>query len=133
MTTEKLAIVGSTGLAGNADAERIIRELFDRYQPAKLVSGGAVGIDTMAAEEAKRRGIPASIFLPEVRRWDGGGTAIGFKQRNELIARACTRLARIVVRNSKTYGSGWTRDLAAKLGKPTEEYVIDVEAPHDNR
>jgi hypothetical protein len=119
-----LAIVGSCSLAGNAEATRIIARLFDEYQPTRFVSGGAVGIDTMAREEAKRRGIRCRTFRPDVQRWDPPG-AYGFKARNIDIAEACDRLVRIVAIGSKTYGSGWTRDYAKRLGKPTEEYWVE--------
>ena len=118
-----LAIVGSTSLAGNAEAERHIQRVLDVYRPDVLVSGGAVGIDTMAKRAALARDIRVVEFTPEVRRWDGGDR-IGFKQRNVQIAEACDRLVRSVAAGSTTYGSGWTRDRAAALGKPTEEFVV---------
>ncbi len=54
------------------------------------------------------------------RWWDG------FKPRNIQIATACERLVRIVSTTTKTYGSGWTRDYADNLGKPTEEIIIKL-------
>ena len=47
--------------------------------------------------------------------------------RNLLIAQACDVLVRIVATNSTTYGSGWTRDRAAGMGKQVVEYVVEVE------
>lgn len=116
----KLAIVGSTSLAGNAEAVAVIERVLDQYRPTLVISGGAEGIDTMAAEAAKRRGIEPLIFLPKYRSWPY------YKARNMLIVEACEALVRIVASKSKTYGSGWTRDYAVKLGKPTEEHVIRV-------
>lgn len=119
----KLAIVGSEILDGHPEAQRRIVEAFDRYQPTTLVSGGAAGIDTMAEDEAKRRGIACEIYRPRVRAWALAG---GFRDRNQQIADACEALVRIVASTSKTYGSGWTRDQAAKQGKPTEEFIIPI-------
>lgn len=120
----KLAIVGSTSLDGNPSALQLIRQIFDRYQPTTFISGGAVGIDTMAEEEARRRGILRDIRRPRVPSWGAPG---GFRERNQEIADRCDVLVRIVASTSKTYGSGWTRDRAAAQGKHTEEYKIHVE------
>lgn len=117
----KLAIVGSTSLDGDAEAARIIDEVLDLYRPTVVVSGGAPGIDTMAVRMAQASGISTMEFFPQVRRWAGAG---GFRERNLKIAEACDRLVRIVSAESTTYGSGWTRDRAAELGKPTEEFVV---------
>lgn len=118
-----LAIVGSVSLEGSEEALKIIEELLDRYQPNMVVSGGARGIDTMAATAARRRGTPVQEFMPQVRSWKGGG-GNGFEARNMLIAQHCDALVRIVAHDSKTYGSGWTRDYAKKIGKATEEFVV---------
>lgn len=118
-STTRLAIVGSVSLAGNGEAREAIEQVLDRYRPALVVSGGAKGIDSMAAAAAKRRGIPVKEYLPAVPSWEGG-----YKPRNLLIAQNCDALVRIVAVGSTTYGSGWTRDRARELGKPTEEIVI---------
>lgn len=117
----KLAIVGSVNLEGHPGAAALIEGVLDQYQPTLVVSGGAKGIDTMATAAALARGIPISEHLPVGRGWPA------FKARNLLIAQECDRLVRIVSSTSKTYGSGWTRDRAREMGKPTEEYIID---PH---
>lgn len=115
-----LAIVGSVSLAGNKKAQAVIERVLDELKPEEVVSGGAVGIDTMAANEAKKRGIKVTEFLPAVRNWEKG-----FKPRNLKIAQHCTALVRIVTPTSKTYGSGWTRDRAKEIGKETWEYLVD--------
>lgn len=112
-----LAIVGSTQFV-NPDARAlavdIILGVFERQRPDAVVSGGAKGIDTLGVELADAASIPTIVHRPTVRRWAGPG---GFRERNLLIARDCTRLLRIVCRESKTYGSGWTADRADELGK----------------
>ena len=116
----KLAIVGSVKLAGNRDAQAIIELVLDAHRPEWVVSGGAAGVDSMAEQEAIRRGIQVLIYRPSQQTWKK------FKERNLRIAESCDRLVRIVARHSKTYGSGWTRDRAAEMGKPTEEYIVDL-------
>lgn len=118
-----LAIIGSVSLHGNPEAQRAIEDVLDRYKPDEVVSGGAKGIDRMAVREARRRRIPTGEFTPHERRWDGDK---GFRARNLKIAQICDALVRIVASDSTTYGSGWTRDRAKEMGKPTEEIIIDI-------
>lgn len=115
----KLAIVGSIRLKDNKEAQDKIESVVNTYKPDEVVSGGAIGIDTMAANYAESVGIPTKIFYPRKQEW------WYFRERNVKIAKYCDRLVRIVSSKSKTYGSGWTRDYAAKLGKHTEEFVIE--------
>lgn len=117
----KLAIVGSVRLAGNEQAQLKIEEVINLYKPTAIVSGGAKGIDLMAEEECKKRGLEPIIFRPTVQRWKGPG---GFEERNIKIATECDRLVRIYSPKSKTWGSGWTKKRAHELGKPTEEHCI---------
>lgn len=117
-----LAIVGSIKLKDNALAIKIIEEVLDKYKPDQVVSGGAVGIDTMAKEAAEARGIPIDEKLPKNNRWAPNG----FADRNFEIAKTCDALIRIPIVGSKTYGSGWCRDRAVDMGKPTEEFLIDT-------
>lgn len=114
----KLAIVGSVSLAGNAEAQSYIEMMLDEYRPDVVVSGGAKGIDSMAVAEAKKRGLAFVEHLPKTNNW------AGFWPRNLLIAQDCDALVRIVASDSKTYGSGWTRDRAKEMGKPTREWVV---------
>lgn len=115
----RLAIVGSTRLKQHPIVEQIIRRVIAHYRPTEIVSGGAKGVDTHAADIALELGISVVVFRPKIAKWEGG-----YKERNLQIATYCDRLVRIAYKDSKTYGSGWTRDRAAEMGKPTEEYVV---------
>lgn len=125
----KLAIVGSTVLDGNPYADFAIRWIIALMQPTVVVSGGAKGVDTMAENIAKEMKIPVQIFRPTQKRWHGPG---GYKERNTKIAQACDGLVRIASQDTKTYGSGWTRDLAMKLGKPVSEIIIHTEDQNES-
>lgn len=114
----RLAIVGSVSLDGNPQAAEIIQKVINKYHPTLVVSGGAPGIDTMAVNAARLKGIPVKEYTPSGQGWSY------YKRRNLMIAQNCDRLVRIVARDSKTYGSGWTRDRARELGVPTEEYLV---------
>lgn len=119
----KLAIIGSTE-DKFTDLEktlvkRIVKAVCLTFMPDEVVSGGATGVDTWAAEEsASLKGVSTTIFRPEKKGW------YWYKKRNQKIADECTALVRIVSKRSKTYGSGWTRDRAKEQGKPTWEITI---------
>jgi len=117
----RLAIVGSVSLAGNDEAIKLIGSLLDELKPDTVISGGAVGIDSMAALAAIARGIFLVQRFPKNQRW----APEGFKDRNLLIAQDCDMLIRIADPKSKTYGSGWTMNQAKKLGKPTREIFVE--------
>lgn len=123
----RLAIVGSTLLKGREDVAVFIGELLDWIQPTLVISGGAEGVDKMAALAAQGRGISTREHVPQVTRWvdKSGKNLIGFRERNKQIVRDCDALVRIAKLGSKTYGSGWTRDYAIAQGKPTAEQVFE--------
>lgn len=118
LDTSRLAIVGSKNVS-SPTASRIIMLLLELYKPAVVVSGGAVGVDTLAYLCALELGIEPVVFRPATADWE-----TGYKPRNMLIAQDCTALVRIGKEVSQTYGSGWTRDRAAQLGKPTMEFLL---------
>lgn len=124
----RLAIVGSRSLDGNAAAAAAVAEVLDAHQAEHgeivVISGGARGIDRLAAAEARRRGLAVEEYEPAQHNWDG------YRARDQVIAETCDELVRIADRRSRTYGSGWTRDRARELGKPTSEIRVDsLEAP----
>ena len=116
----KLAIVGSTRLSDHQEeaARRIIGREIEAREPSAIVSGGADGVDTLAENMGRQYGLPVIVCKPALQRWEQ------FKVRNLLIAELCDELVRVVKKDSKTYGSGCTRDRAQEMGKPTEEYKI---------
>lgn len=119
----KLAIVGSTKFDNPQawdKARDLILKAIKNLQPEVIISGGAVGIDSLAASIARELGIPLTEHLPKNPRWKPEG----FQERNALIANECTHLLRIVRKNSSTYGSGWTHDQAKKLGKDTLSFEL---------
>ena len=119
-----LAIVGSRRFA-NPDWLRLskmtIAWFLANVRPSGVVSGGAMGIDTLAEEQAKLLGFPVRVFLPERRCWES------YRERNLQVVCACDALLCIRDRDSSSFGSGWTRDAAVKAGKP----VWSVEIPPD--
>lgn len=119
----KLAVVGSVSFAhpyGMSIAADLIDDAIRRYQPTHIVSGGAPGIDSLAAKRGHAHGLEVVEYLPDNPRWEPDG----YKARNLLIAENCDRLLRIFCTKSKTYGSGWTADQAERIGKPVDRQPI---------
>jgi hypothetical protein len=113
--TVRLAIVGSTKFADDPEAKdwaaHYIQWVLQKYYPEVVISGGAIGIDQLAATLAAFEDIEVIEHLPVTKDWPG------YKARNILIAQDCTHLLAIRHSQSTTYGSGWTADYAEKLGK----------------
>lgn len=115
----KLAIVGSRVLANSAEAVRVaVKDAIRRHGATTVISGGAEGVDTIAVETALRLGLRVVIYHPAGHGWPY------YKARNQKIAEDCDVLLRIASSRARTYGSGWARDHAKALGKPTEEIVL---------
>lgn len=100
------------------------------YMPElTVISGGAKGIDTLAAQVAYGLGIPCTVYSPPHQNWEG------FKERNILIAMTCDELICITTKtkNEKCYhcqqdhqrtGGCWTMKKAKELNKPTRLFVL---------
>ena len=103
----KIAIVGSRSLN--------IQNLGE-YLPegiTEIVSGGAKGIDTVAADYAKHNGIKLTLFLPEYSRY---GRSAPLK-RNQQIAEYSDEV--IAFWDGISRGTMYTVELFKKLGKRT--------------
>lgn len=118
----RLAIVGTRVLDCRQDREKSRLRIWgaiETLRPDVVISGGAKGIDLLAAEVAVERGYSEDvgsliIHRPSQNKFHGPG---GYLERDELIAQDCTHLLRVACIAATTYGSGWTADRAAELGK----------------
>ena len=108
----KVAVIGSRGLS--------VDNLGD-YLPEgtdEIVSGGAKGIDTCAAEFAHENNIKLTEFLPDYKRFGRGAP---LKRNITIIEYADTVLA---FWDGKSKGTAFVIDSAKKLGK--EIRVIEL-------
>ncbi len=129
----RLAIVGSTRFA-HPDARRYATALIDatlaRHRPEVVISGGAAGIDTWAADVAARHGYRQDdgclvVYLPANRRW----APDGFRDRNLKIVADCSHLLAIRCAAARTYGSGWTADRAEQAGRQVARRIVPAAGP----
>ena len=109
----KLAIIGS----------RCVQKIdIGRYLPKdveEIVSGGATGADKLAAEYAKRHGIPLVEFLPDYKRYRSGAPI----RRNEQIAAYADQA--LAFWDGSSRGTKRTIELFHSMGKQVT--VIRVE------
>ncbi len=117
----RLGIVGTRLVKDKELVKVIITHYIKRYVNNSLtvISGGAEGVDSIAEEVARSFNIPFIAYLPEGNKWGD------FEKRNKLIVAECDVLLVIRYSESKTYGSGWTRDYAMKINKKVVSIEIE--------
>jgi len=106
----KIAVIGS----------RTLRVDLESYIPPEcttIVSGGAGGIDTCAAEFAKAKGLALIELLPDYKK-DGRGAPM---QRNLEIIRVADRM--LAFWDGKSKGTKHAVDNCIKAGKRVGLYV----------
>ena len=101
----KLAIIGSRSLS-HIELENYIPE-----GVSEIVSGGAKGIDAIARDFAKQKGIPLVEFLPQYSRYGRGAPL----KRNEEIALYADEV--LALWDGKSKGTAYTIRLFKRLGK----------------
>lgn len=87
--------------------------VMDRYrnEMSEIVSGGARGADTLAAEYARKHGIKITEFLPDYAKYGRGAT---LKRNHTIIEHADCVIAFIA---GESRGTRYTVGLANKKGK----------------
>jgi predicted Rossmann fold nucleotide-binding protein DprA/Smf involved in DNA uptake len=104
----KLAIIGSRDFADRDMLEGALAPL--QLLITEVISGGAVGADTMGEAWAITRGIPVRVFHPERRHKQA------FHRRNRLIVDACDQV--IAFWNGRSTGTRYTIDYALRRNRP---------------
>lgn len=108
----KLAIVGSRNI-GKIDIGQYIHN-----KPSEIISGGAKGIDTLAAQYAKSNGIPLTEYLPN---YDKYGRAAPIVRNKQIVSEADKVLA---LWDGKSRGTLSSIRFAKKMGK--EIQIIEI-------
>lgn len=81
-----------------------------------VVSGGARGIDTIAAEAAEAAGLRSTVLLPDREKYPGKMIYRAYMERNRAIVDACDLL--LAVWDGKSRGTRHTIDCARRQGRP---------------
>lgn len=85
----------------------------------EIVSGGAVGVDSCAAEYAKNKGLKLTVFLPEYERYGRAAPIL----RNKKIVDYADKI--IAFWNGSSRGTLYVIKYAKKVGKPCEIIFVD--------
>ena len=108
----KVAVVGSRSI-DNADISRYIPPDTDL-----IISGGAVGVDTLAEEYADKNGIKKLILYPDYELYGKSAPLI----RDKLIVDHADLV--IAVWDGVSGGTEFTISYAKRRGVPCEVYII---------
>ena len=103
----KIAVIGSRNII-EADIGKYASDADE------IVSGGAVGIDTCAAEYAKANSLKLTVFLPEYGRYGRGAPIV----RNKQIVDYADKI--IAFWDGKSKGTLSVIKYAEKVGKECE-------------
>ena len=106
----KIAIVGSRSIT-EVEIEKHISECYE------IVSGGAVGVDRLAAQYAQDNAIKLTVFLPEYERYARAAPII----RNKKIVEYCDKI--LVFWDNKSKGTKFVIEYARKISKPCEVII----------
>ena len=129
----RLVIVGSTDYTWVANERKAVRDLIEFVLDEYMARAGSDefvvgsghspdgGVDIWVEHICQARSIPFQAFPARLFVWPE------YKKRNLAMAEWCSDLVRIKSPRSITYGSGWTRDRAAALGKATRQYLWNIE------
>ncbi len=107
----KVAIIGSRNLI-NVEISKYIPE-----NVTEIISGGAIGIDTLAEEVADKRRISKSIIRPEYNKY---GEKAPLIRNKEIVKRAELVIA---FWDGKSRGTKFTIAYAKKLNKEVKIYI----------
>lgn len=110
----RLAIVGSRGFDDYERLCNVVSALAEREQVSivGIVSGGALGVDSLGARYAQERGLQLTEFLPEYDKYGRGAPLI----RNKTIIENADYV--LTVWDGKSRGTLNAIGHARKLGKP---------------
>lgn len=117
----KVAVVGSRSINDRNLIISFIEEShsFDK-QYDKLISGGARGVDTIAEDYAKSKGIRTVIFYPD---WEKYGNKAGFIRNADIISK-CDKC--IVIWDGVSSGTEHDIELCEQMKKPCYIYNLST-------
>ena len=111
----KIAVIGSRGLSVDISA-------YIPKETTMIVSGGAVGIDTLAERYALSAGIPFQKFLPDYKLHGRRAPLV----RNTQIVDAADLI--VAVWDGCSRGTAFTIRYARRQGKPVQVHIVPCRA-----
>ena len=108
----KVAVIGSRRI------ERLKLEQFLPEDICEIISGGARGVDTIAAEYARSHGIPFRVYPPDYNQYGRKAPLV----RDRLIADECDVL--FAFWDGKSSGTAYTVRYARQQGKPVRLFRL---------
>ena len=123
----RVAVVGSRHIEDERMKEKAYA-LLCRHIPAnatEIVSGGAVGIDTLAEIYAKQNGLPTKIFKPDYARY---GKRAPLVRNDEIVGYAQYVLA---IWDGNSHGTAYTVATCIQKGVPVKVVSIADAADDD--
>ena len=108
----KIAIIGSRGLQVNNIGDFV-------SSVTEIVSGGAPGIDTCAAEFTRKNGTKLTVFLPDYNRYGNAAPIV----RNKQIVDYADQI--IAFWDGKSKGTLSVIQYAEKVGKKCEIFLLE--------
>lgn len=109
----KLAVVGSRAI-NDVDLDWILKT----FEVDEIVSGGARGVDSLAASWAARHGVPTKVFLPDYSRF---GRRAPLVRNEDIVAYADEVLA---IWDGESRGTAYTVAAARRAGKPVHIHHV---------
>lgn len=119
-----LAIVGSRNITDTYYLRKAYKRLISHCLDEEImsvISGGAVGVDSMANDFAEQYNAPLVVYKPD---WDTHGKAAGFI-RNEKIIKTATHV--IAIWDGKSKGTHHSIKLARAWNKHLVVYNLDLD------
>ena len=116
----KLAIVGSRKYSNYKTFCKYVERFVDLTEVDLIISGGAIGTDTMAEQLANDHGIDTKIIKPDYNKYKNNPKYAPIA-RNEIIAKECNVM--IAFRNDNSRGT----DSAIKFAKDNKKEVIEID------
>ena len=109
----KVAIIGSR------DIKNIVLEQYISDEVNEIVSGGAVGVDSCAAEYAKKKGLKVTVFLPQYEHYGRVAPIV----RNKKIVEYADKI--IALWDGKSKGTASVIKYAKKTGRLCEIILFE--------
>ncbi|MDO1451079.1 DUF2493 domain-containing protein [Rhodocytophaga aerolata] len=102
----KTAVIGSRSFTNYT----IVEDTLDGYDLPLIISGGAIGADSLAERYAEEKGIPTLIFKPDYEKYGKSAPIL----RNKEIIDAAERV--IAFWDGKSRGTAYTIKYALQKG-----------------